>query len=257
MEFAKKVNHGSYCPQDCGECPPPVCGDGICDEGQNFQTCPEDCPNQLPGCGIFNDEGCKSGSQITANPGVENRRWQTPKPGTKGWLPGFQHNYALVGYADIRYTSTARTEADVCIVATHKDAGSVTLTYIFDGAPQSSNCRKFSSSFKDRVTLKVTGSDGTELDIAAVTLIWNAQPLKQRGGDYRNGQKGAVPEMFGWTHKDVMEECELMAKAGYLGVKLFPIHEQVMSFQPFENSMNPWYFMYQPVSYKLDGRKWY
>jgi pullulanase/glycogen debranching enzyme len=27
-----------------------------------------------------------------------------------------------------------------------------------------------------------------------------------------------------------------------------------MSTQPFENAMNPWYFMYQPVSYNLDGR---
>jgi len=27
-----------------------------------------------------------------------------------------------------------------------------------------------------------------------------------------------------------------------------------MSVQPFENEMNPWYFMYQPVSYRLQGR---
>lgn len=46
---------------------------------------------------------------------------------------------------------------------------------------------------------------------------------------------GAVPEMFGWPHKDIEKECELMAKAGYLGVKLFPVHEQLMSYQPFSN----------------------
>lgn len=61
-------------------------------------------------------------------------------------------------------------------------------------------------------------------------------------------------ELFGWPHKDVESECEIIAKAGYLGVKLFPVHEQLMSTQPFEDVMNPWYFMYQPVSYKLDGR---
>eukprot|EP00494_Astrolonche_serrata_P026279 UN26540 len=27
-----------------------------------------------------------------------------------------------------------------------------------------------------------------------------------------------------------------------------------MSFQPFNNVLNPWYFMYQPVSYRLHGR---
>jgi alpha-amylase len=80
-----------------------------------------------------------------------------------------------------------------------------------------------------------------------MTLIWNAQPIASRPGDYRNGQKGGVAEMFGWPHKDVEQECEILAKAGYLGVKLFPVHEQLMSTQPFNNVMNPWYFMYQPV----------
>jgi alpha-amylase len=60
--------------------------------------------------------------------------------------------------------------------------------------------------------------------------------------------------MFGWPHRDVEKECEILSKAGYLGVKLFPIHEQLMSAQPFNDVLNPWYFMYQPVSYNLDGR---
>eukprot|EP00421_Protoceratium_reticulatum_P044572 CAMPEP_0168449896 /NCGR_PEP_ID=MMETSP0228-20121227/47835_1 /TAXON_ID=133427 /ORGANISM="Protoceratium reticulatum, Strain CCCM 535 (=CCMP 1889)" /LENGTH=38 /DNA_ID= /DNA_START= /DNA_END= /DNA_ORIENTATION= len=37
---------------------------------------------------------------------------------------------------------------------------------------------------------------------------------------------------------------------GYLGVKVFPLMEQVMSTEPFQNFLNPWYFMYQPVSYR-------
>jgi len=28
----------------------------------------------------------------------------------------------------------------------------------------------------------------------------------------------------------------------------------VMSTQPFNGVINPWYFMYQPVSYRLGGR---
>ena len=121
------------------------------------------------------------------------------------------------------------------------------------------------------------GSDGTKLTIYPVTLYWNRKNLANRPGDFRNGQKGGVAEFFGiyidiyifilhlknhlnhalflgWPHKDVEKECEILAKAGYLGAKLFPVHEQLMSTQPFENAMNPWYFMYQPVSYKLDGR---
>ena len=54
-----------------------------------------------------------------------------------------------------------------------------------------------------------------------------------------------------------------------MGVKVYPMQEQVMSNEPFQNIMkfvlphqhetgiicfSPWYFMYQPVSYQLQGR---
>jgi len=245
----------STCKADCGECPPAVCGDNVCEDSETFMTCPLDCVNELPGCARFNDESCNGGSQFNANPVTANRRWQTPKPGAKGYLSSFQDMYALVGYADIKYTTPARIEADVCIEATHKDK--VTLTYYFDGTPQSTKCKRFTNAHKTSVALKVTGADGTQLVIHAVELYWNAKPLGSRPGDtifYKNGQKGAVVEFFGWPHKDVAKECEIIAKAGYLGVKLFPVHEQLMATQPFNNVLNPWYFMYQPVSYTLDGR---
>ncbi len=158
-----------------------------------------------------------------------------------GYQPSYQDNYALVGYADIKYTSPARTEADVCIVAIHKDQSKVTLTYYFEGQAQATPCKRFTTSHTGTVALKVTASDNTKLEIAAITLIWNVQKLADRPGDYRNGQKGAVAELFGWPHKDVEKECELIAKAGYLGAKLFPIHEQLMSHQPFNDVINPWY----------------
>ena len=47
--------------------------------------------------------------------------------------------------------------------------------------------------------------------------------------------------MFGWPHEAVAQECPFLAKAGYLGVKLFPPQEQVMSNEPYQNMMNPWY----------------
>lgn len=40
-----------------------------------------------------------------------------------------------------------------------------------------------------------------------------------------------------------------------MGVKVFPPQEQVMSNEwPQNGELNPWWFYYQPVSYKLDGR---
>jgi alpha-amylase len=57
-----------------------------------------------------------------------------------------------------------------------------------------------------------------------------------------------------WPHIDVEQECAILAKMGYLGVKLFPAQEQIMSYETFSGDLNPWYFAYQPVSYRLQGR---
>jgi len=127
--------------------------DGVC-EGpeETFATCPQDCTNELPHCGIFNDEGCKSGSQFHANEGVGKRRWQTPKPGQKNYQESFQDYHSLVGYGDIRYKSVARTEADVCIIATHRNAGQVTMEYYFNDQPQAEMCKTFTSAHKTEVS---------------------------------------------------------------------------------------------------------
>ena len=231
----------SSCEKDCGKCP--FCGDGKCEGDETYQNCLQDCPNELPGCAIFQEESCQSGSQSSANPGVDAKRWQTPKPGTKGYQESFQDYHTLVGYADIIYTGADRRSADVCIQARHRYSSTVSLTYIFDGEPQSNKCKRYSSSYNGILIAGVTGSDGSSLDLPEIDLVWNAAAIASRPGDYRNGQKGGVAEMFGWPHKDVMQECEFLAKAGYLGVKLFPVHEQLMSTQPFENAVNPWYFM--------------
>jgi len=229
------------CPNDCGKCS--VCGDDICQSNENHQTCPQDCPNELPGCGIFREESCEGGSQFQANPGVDAKRWQTPKPSTNGYQPSYQDYHTLVGYADIIYKGIDRRSADVCLETRHRYASSVTLSYLFDGIAQTNKCKSFTSSYTGILGAIVTGSDGSRLQLPEIDFIWNAKPIASRPGDYRNGQKGAVAEMFGWPHKDVKQECEFLAKAGYLGVKLFPVHEQLMSTQPFENSINPWYFM--------------
>ena len=40
-----------------------------------------------------------------------------------------------------------------------------------------------------------------------------------------------------------------------MGVKIFPPNESILDFEhPEEGQMNPWYWMYQPVSYKLKSR---
>jgi alpha-amylase len=62
--------------------------------------------------------------------------------------------------------------------------------------------------------------------------------------------------MFGWTYNDIAKECEMLGKAGYMGVKIFPPNESILDFEhPEQGELNPWYWMYQPVSYKLKSRQ--
>ncbi|CAF1515046.1 unnamed protein product, partial [Rotaria sordida] len=262
---------GETCPSDYGKCP--ICGDSICQTSETYQTCSQDCSNELSECGIFKEESCVDDSQFHATPGVEEKRWQTPKPNMNGYQSSFQDYHTLVGYADIIYilrierlslylsmlfdhysTDTDRLAADVCLQTKYRQSNSITLTYFFDGIAQATKYKRYTSAYTGILSAVITRSDRSTLELPELDFIWNAKLIFNRSGDYRNGQKGAIAEMFGWPHKDVKEKCEFLGKAGYLGVKLFPVHEQLMSIQPFESAMNPWYFMYQPVPYNLDGR---
>jgi hypothetical protein len=139
-----------------------------------------------------------------------------------------QQDYShLVAYAAVTY-SADRSSASVEIRATHKDP-SVALSYTFGSAkPQSASTAQFAAGgTKGPVAVSVSGSDGTKIMLDPLDFVWDVAPLKARTGDYRNGQKGAVVEFFGWPDKDVEKECAFLAQAGYLGAKLFPHHEQV------------------------------
>ena len=58
--------------------------------------------------------------------------------------------------------------------------------------------------------------------------------------NYENGQKGAIIEMFGWPYDQIEKECEFVGKAGYLGVKVFPPQEAILSYTTVENGeLNP------------------
>ena len=169
----------------------------------------------------------------------------------RGYLPSYQGYSDLVAYAQIVYADASRTAATVTVKATARDPAA-TLRYAFgDGAaPQISNSQTFDTSQKQPLVITVTsggsadGDDKVSISLEPVDFIWNAPDLPEppEGSDYRNGQKGAIVEMFGWPD-DIEKECTFLAKAGYLGVKLYPHQEQVMSAEPFQNLLNPWYFI--------------
>lgn len=70
------------------------------------------------------------------------------------------------------------------------------------------------------------------------------------------GQKGAIVDLFGWPYADIEAECnDFLGKAGYMGVKISPPQEAVLSDRwPLSGERNPWYLVYQPVSYRLHSR---
>ena len=206
--------------------------------------------SELPGCEVYQSFTCQ-GSEGDMDSKYEQQLWNTPPRGTEGWIPGFQDMNVLTGYAQQKYASGLKACTVNIITKTAKD---LDLTYYFDDQPQKSNSKTFDSSYTGLLRVKVVAKTGESLELDPIDFIWNVQPLKEREGDYRNGRKGAIVEMFGWPDDDIALECKHIAEAGYLGVKLFPHNEQVMSFQPFEDELNPWYFMYQPASYRLQGR---
>lgn len=70
------------------------------------------------------------------------------------------------------------------------------------------------SSFADALTLEVSAHDGQTnytIDLEAVNFVWQGAKINQ-SSVYKNGQKGAIVEMFGWPHNDVKEECQYLAQ---------------------------------------------
>ena len=97
-------------------------------------------------------------------------------------------------------------------------------------------------------------SSGCSLLLDPVDFLWN-NPLLPDQPAFQGGQRGAIVELFGWPYKDIAMECDALGKMGYMAVKVFPPQESVFSDAwPQNNELNPWWFMYQPVSYRLHGR---
>lgn len=263
-----------------------LCPSGSCQKGDN----PSDCP--LAGCATYDLNQC-SGTDTETPSSFNAAMWQTPEKGQNGYFASFQSYSTLQGYARWNYDPTHEM-AVVQVWTKQKNPSEALTFSFDGAAQSSSNktfCSPAYAAAQHRararlageslppsddarvarlegrvktdvdceatngpIDIAVTGSLGSSLSLDPTHFIWGNAPIAPRNGDYRNGQKGSIVEMFGWPHEDVGEECAFLAQAGYLGAKLYPVTEQVMSVEPFQNVMNPWYFMYQPISYRFQGR---
>ena len=210
---------------------------------------------------MFQDNQC-TGDTTTTDPSFEDRRWFTPRPKEAAWQASFGDAGTLAAHAHVVYAS-GRRAANVTVIATHRVPGTP-LQYVFGKSPpQASPSHSFAADGAKAgmatptlapLEVSVIAADGSRVELEPIDFAWTAPAIAPRAADFRGGQKGAIVEMFGWPHADVEQECAFLAEHGYMGVKVYPSQEQVMSSQPFDNTLNPWYFMYQPVSYKLAGR---
>ncbi|KAH7109641.1 glycoside hydrolase superfamily [Dendryphion nanum] len=205
------------------------------------------------GCGNFNGgDSCSSGSTYTFPDSAENRRWQTPPQSDPQYVSEFQSYRSLTGYADIQYNS-ARNAAVVVVNCLSRTQA--TLTYSFNGASQSGNTFQANTNTRGGLNIVVTGSDGSKLTLDTLYFLWENAAINAQSS-FSNGQKGAIVELFGWPYAAVAKECTFVGKAGYMGVKIWPPTEHVWGSHYYEpdNQFRPWYFVYQPVSYKLTSR---
>ncbi|RLN65656.1 hypothetical protein BBJ28_00001830 [Nothophytophthora sp. Chile5] len=163
---------------------------------------------------------------------------------------------SLTGYAHVVYGS-ARTSATVS-VRTYLRVSSATCSYSFDGVTQSSADYQVTSSLTADLNIVVTCTDSSTtwtLKLDPVNFVWQNNAATQPSG-MKGGQKGAIVDLFGWPYDDIAQECsDFLGKAGYMGVKINPPQESVLTDAwPQSGQRNPWYFVYQPVSYRLYSR---
>ena len=93
-----------------------------------------------------------------------------------------------------------------------------------------------------------------KLEIENEYFIWDNIKINQNE-KYENGQKGIIVELFGWPYDDISQECEFLNNVGYMGVKITPPNEAILTYEMVENEeLNPWWYFIQPVSYKLESR---
>ena len=181
----------------------------------------------------------------------------------------YQYMHYLVGYAQQKYSEDKElckitfyykvNEKKVKLGIDHK------ILFYFGGIEQESNYFIITKendtypnglSISARIVLINTNTTFASLILEEEYFIWNVPELYYDNEIIREkGQKGAIVELFGWPYQDIIEESDFLNLAGYLGVKITPPNEYVLTENWIENEgLNPWQYFYQPVSYKLKSR---
>ena len=215
----------------------------------------EDCSN------LNGEYGCQ-GDQKAYPDSWDERRWQTPPRNDEHWKESYQDMHDVVGYAQLKYSSDRRICTIKFIATVNPALGNYQVLYKFGDREQESNSftvtpsqtQSYKDGFPISCRVLVNGQEKAKLVLENEYFLWD-NPTVNQGSQYEGGQKGAIVELFGWPYNDIAEECDFLGTAGYMAVKVFPVGEHILTYDTVEDGeLNPWWFIYQPVSYRLTSR---
>jgi alpha-amylase len=215
----------------------------------------EDCSN------LNGEYGCQ-GDQKAYPDSWDERRWQTPPRNDEHWKESYEDMHDVVGYAQLKYSSDRRICTIKFIATVNPALGNYQVLYKFGDREQESNSftvtpsqtQSYKDGFPISCRVLVNGQEKAKLVLEDEYFLWD-NPTVNQGSQYEGGQKGAIVELFGWPYNDIAEECDFLGTAGYMAVKVFPVGEHILTYDTVEDGeLNPWWFIYQPVSYRLTSR---
>ncbi|KAI9143436.1 glycoside hydrolase superfamily [Paraphysoderma sedebokerense] len=213
-----------------------------------------------PGCQNSNTNKtnwCKR-SQTSYPPAVDRRVWQTPPQGEPDYRDSFKTYRNFQAYASIKYSNPSPYVRTATVeVITFKRVSNLQLLYKFEPYQSSwTSYDKITITQDQKLPLKIkVFSPQTEqtLELDEIYFTWMNPAVN--APHTKDGRKGAIVELFGWPFNDIAQECTMLGKAGYLGVRIWPPNEHIQSdHYLFEDSYNPWWVVYQPVSYRTVSR---
>lgn len=216
-------------------------------------------------CSNFNNEyPCKDNDMHDWPSDWDQRSFQTPPRGDVHYKESYQDMHLIVGYLQTRYSADKSTATLTFYTRVNEKElpSDYRIMYTFGEIESSSNTLSISKakSYPNgmKVSCKVISDSAAKivatLELEDAYFLWDTNPVNQLP-NYENGQKGAVVEFFGWPYGDIKEECDFLSTAGYMALKVFPPQEAIFTFETVENGeLNPWYFLYQPVSYRMHSR---
>ena len=221
-------------------------------------------------CFNFDNEYNCNENQFAYPEDWDKRCFQTPPRNDifGNYKPSYQDMHYLVGYSQLKYSE----DKNSCIISfitkinpkLGEEGINYKIIYKFGEIEQENNSFLVDSndSFPDgmHISAKIINiNNNKNKEIANLILenqffLWD-NPTINQDDKFENGQKGVIVELFGWPYDDISEECEFLRYAGYMGVKIWPPNESILTYESVDNGeLNPWGYLYQPVSYKLESR---